>query len=145
MTLQLKTRLPITGEEKDKLLHYIRENLDDLSEEDWTWYSHDIDFTLDELREFEKYINWNTYFIYFTEQRKKNVSVEQVLEFKDRDLEWLMIFQQRKLDEPILRRWLWNYIDAVNSGWKWICKFQHLSKQFKEDYFEPLKPYLEQL
>lgn len=137
-----KTRQPITGEEKDKLVREIREKLNDLSEEDWIWYSHDLDFTVDELREFEQYINWNTYFIYCTDKRKANVTNKQILEFKDKDDEWLMIFQQRKVDDKTIRRWLWNYVDAVPNSWRWLYKFQNLTSQFKKDYKKVLKQYI---
>lgn len=133
-----RARPPINGEERKKLVSEIREKLDDLTEEDWIWYSHDVDFTVDELREFRDYINWNCYFVYCTEKRKASVSNKDILEFKDEDGEWIMIFQQRKLDDNIIRRWMWDYVSTSDNAWRWLNKFQNLTPQFKKEYKKPL-------
>ena len=125
-------------EEHKALVRKIREQKDELTKKEWGLYSCKVDFTVDELREFQDYIDWHCYYVYCSSKRLTN---EQLLEFKEKHSDWCLIFEYRFLGEKLLRRF-WDML-AFDSkfSWDYVFRKQNVSKQFRHRYNWILKKY----
>ena len=130
--------MKIRGPERDQIVQYIRENMDELTWKQWGIYSCKVDFTMDELREFQDYINWHCYFVYCYNGQLTN---QQLLEFKDKDPDWCLIFQYRVMGEQLLRKYWDTLAFKSRHSWEFVFKQQHVSKQFRHRYKWLLEKY----
>lgn len=87
------------------------------------------------MREFQDYIDWHCYFVYCSQKR---LTVSQLIEFKDKDKDWVMIFEYRFVGEQLLRRFV-EIPHFSHTAWRYVFDKQKVSKQFRHRYKHLIK------
>lgn len=125
----------ISKEDREEAISVLREQKDELSNKDWDYYSTVMDFTVDEVREFQDYINFRTYYTYCSQ---KSLNISQFLEFRKKYYRWTLIFCYKYLGERLFRRFV-NECSFTHTSWRCVFDRQKVSKQFRHRYRHLLK------
>ena len=120
---------------KDVTTKWIREHRDDKDQLNWSVISAHYDFTIDQLREFADYIDWDSYFIY---HYRHSQNIPEGMEFSDKCKEnnWVWMWRlskKPKVEKEYLKRYIWEIVEYDHS-WRYIVKAQKLDKKFLLPY-----------